>query len=75
MEIQEVILESKTTKRRYERDAPNVGKRGSVSYGYMTQEEVAEVMGISRVRVSQLERSAMSKIRDFLTKDNVDLND
>lgn len=41
----------------------------------MTLEEVAEVLGISHQRVSQLEQSALKKLRIELQKHNVTYED
>lgn len=43
-------------------------KDGTVSWALRTQDEVAAIMGISRTRVQQLERSAITKIRKALTR-------
>lgn len=36
--------------------------------GLMTQQEVANVMGLTRQRISQIERSAIAKLREQLTR-------
>ena len=44
-------------------------------YNYMTQHEVAEVMGISRSQVDTLERLALRKLRSILRQKNYNKED
>lgn len=42
---------------------------------YMTQQEVADVLGTSRANVADIEKKAKKKIRRILAKRNLKFND
>ncbi len=49
-------------------------ENGLFQYAIRDQAEVAEIMGLSRQRIQQIERSALIKIRYALRKEYDDLN-
>ena len=50
-----------------EDDEPT-GKQPQNNEGYMTQQEVADELGMSRSRVSEVEKKALRKFKYFLLK-------
>ena len=42
---------------------------------YMTHQEIADVLGVSRAAVSEMEKTALRKLRKILAKRGFTLND
>jgi DNA-directed RNA polymerase sigma subunit (sigma70/sigma32) len=51
-----------------EYEEPTTGKVPQNNEGHMSQQEVAEVLGMSRSRVSELEKKALRKFKYYLLK-------
>ena len=51
-----------------EEDEKPTGKQPQNNEGYMTQQEVAEVLGMSTSRVSEVEKKALRKFKYYLLK-------
>lgn len=49
-------------------DKEPTGKQPQNNEGYMTQQEVADELGMSRSRVSEVEKKALRKFKYFLLK-------
>ena len=49
-------------------DEEPTGKQSQNNEGYMTQQEVADELGMSRSRVSEVEKKALRKFKYFLLK-------
>ena len=49
-------------------DEELTGKQPQNNEGYMTQQEVADELGMSRSRVSEVEKKALRKFKYFLLK-------
>lgn len=46
------------------------GMAGALATAYMSHSEIAEVLGITRARVWQIEQRVMQKLRDALLRDD-----
>jgi DNA-directed RNA polymerase sigma subunit (sigma70/sigma32) len=51
-----------------EYEEPTTGKVPQNNEGHMSQQEVAEVLGMSRSRVSEVEKKALRKFKYYLLK-------
>jgi DNA-directed RNA polymerase sigma subunit (sigma70/sigma32) len=61
-------------RRQHEKEvnAANHGGERVNRHGVMTYEEVAEIMGMSRARVQQIEKVALRKLRNMLREDGTE---
>ena len=58
-----------------EDDEESIEKRDMIPRVYMTLEEVAEVLGMSRERVRQIEKEALSKLKKAFTSKGLTFED